>query len=878
MKITAKEKALEALRTLERDGQLATAERVAEKMDVTRQVASHYLTRLLEEGQVKRTGTKPVYWNTVSREEQTDCADAVFSSFIGYAGSQRQAIHQCIAAVKYPPDGLNLLITGDSGVGKSYLAHLIYQYAVREQILAKDAPYLVLNCADYANNPELLSSALFGYTKGAFTGAAGNKEGLIAEADGGYLFLDEVHRLSRENQEKLFLFMDTGRFRPLGENKIWKRSCVRFIFATTEDIDTVFLDTFRRRIQTHVHLGCYSKRPASEKYQMIQMLYQEEAEKVQAPIRIKKEVLGALISAEPKGNIGRIKNIVKQSCAESYCRGSNGEKLEIRLADIAHLMENSDLEKKPVLWNYLEDMTVSCTEEKEKLRSTDMWDKTYVELERILDTCMEENSWSEFSKRIKEWYADVQKAENLDTESSAFRMQYGIFVHVWRDIVERRYGIQMGGEEIRVCFWLWCLSVKTETERGSMAPKRSSIVKRKYPRSWYVAEQFCRSLQELDESSMKSAVPFLTLMLSARIPENVRISGLLAAHGEKTASSIQAVVNHLCGTYILEGIDMPIDTDVEEIVLKAREYIKTQVFGEGLILIVDTGSLSRLYTSVRSFLKGELLVIDNLTTSVALDIGLKIQAGMSFTEIAERAEAGYQISAKYYEGFSKRQHIIISCMSGAGISEKVKEVMETYLAREGIELITMDYRKLKTAIAENQEKFFRNTMLVITTNNLPENFRIPHVNIYDILDEDGAKKLWPYLHEKMEAHDYEKMLGDLLKLFSREGVAGRLQFLNSVVVINEVEAVLKQYESYYHFQMNGKLKLNLYMHLALMLERLLVHREDEEEEEVVDEKERHFYEMSHRFFNQTEEKYNIRVSQYELSLLYELLSPMIEAV
>ena len=56
-----------------------------------------------------------------------------------------------------------------------------------------------------------MNNSGLGYKKGSFTGADTDKEGLLQEADGGYLFLDEVHRLSYENQEKLFVFMDTGR-------------------------------------------------------------------------------------------------------------------------------------------------------------------------------------------------------------------------------------------------------------------------------------------------------------------------------------------------------------------------------------------------------------------------------------------------------------------------------------------------------------------------------------------------------------------------------------------------------------------------------------------------------------------------------------------
>ncbi len=68
----------------------------------------------------------------------------------------------------------------------------------------------MFNCAEYANNPELLTSKLFGHAKGAFTGADRAVSGLIETSNGGVLFIDEVHRLPPEGQEKLFHFMDNG--------------------------------------------------------------------------------------------------------------------------------------------------------------------------------------------------------------------------------------------------------------------------------------------------------------------------------------------------------------------------------------------------------------------------------------------------------------------------------------------------------------------------------------------------------------------------------------------------------------------------------------------------------------------------------------------
>ncbi len=63
------------------------------------------------------------------------------------------------------PNGLPLIIKGNSGVGKSFLASLIYQYALDRKVIHNDAKFVVVNCADYANNPELLSAVLFGYKK-----------------------------------------------------------------------------------------------------------------------------------------------------------------------------------------------------------------------------------------------------------------------------------------------------------------------------------------------------------------------------------------------------------------------------------------------------------------------------------------------------------------------------------------------------------------------------------------------------------------------------------------------------------------------------------------------------------------------------------------
>ena len=212
-----------------------------------------------------------------------------------------------------------------------------------------------------------------------------------------------------------------------------------------------------------------------------------------------------------------------------------------------------------------------------------------------------------------------------------------------------------------------------------------------------------------------------------------------------------------------------------------------------------------------------------------------------------------------------------------GISEKIKDIMSKYLSTEKIEVLTMEYRELKNTIDRNSKNYFDKTKIVITTTDLPSSFSIPHVNIYNMLDAEGISNLWSLIYNDISRNSFDKMIQELLKLFSIQGVVDRLKFLNPVVVINEVENVLTKYENYYRITFTGKVKLNLYMHIALMIERLFISREEKEDiKEKLSEPEAEFYVTSKNIFKPMENNYNIMVSQYEISLLYQLIGPFIQ--
>ena len=122
-------------------------------------------------GKTEKKVSSPISW------EKPDTS--VFRNFIGYRGSLMNQISQAQAAVLYPPKGLHCLIYGPSGVGKSYLAELMHSFACGTENFGKNPPYFAFNCADYADNPQLLLAQLFGYNKGSFTGADKDRKGVV---------------------------------------------------------------------------------------------------------------------------------------------------------------------------------------------------------------------------------------------------------------------------------------------------------------------------------------------------------------------------------------------------------------------------------------------------------------------------------------------------------------------------------------------------------------------------------------------------------------------------------------------------------------------------------------------------------------------------
>jgi len=275
--------------------------------------------------------------NEVSDEEIT-----VLEKTFGFSEEMRTIIKQAKAVIDYPPNGLNAIITGPTGSGKTLLAETIYKYGIETKKIDPKSPFVRFNCADYASNPQLLLSQLFGHEAGAFTDAKEKKQGLVELANNGILFLDEVHSLPTRGQEMLFTLIDKGTYRRLGQTNGEQKVNLRLIMATNhEQLSEVIIPTLMRRIPLVIKMPPLINRQPQYRLELIKQFFQEEAKNMKKTVLISKDAMEALLFCDFPGNIGQLKSDIKNICSKLFVENRNDPIIKLSLHDLPeHIIAN----------------------------------------------------------------------------------------------------------------------------------------------------------------------------------------------------------------------------------------------------------------------------------------------------------------------------------------------------------------------------------------------------------------------------------------------------------------------------------------------------------------------------------------------------------
>jgi DNA-binding NtrC family response regulator len=219
-----------------------------------------------------------------------------------------QKVNQLIQ--KFAPSDANILILGESGVGKELAARAIHDYSSRAEM-----PLIQVNSGTLPAN--LFEAELFGVKKGAFTGAQETREGLFQAADGGTLFLDEIAEIPLESQSKLLRVLESGEVRLLGDSKSRKVN-VRIVAATNQDLEEmVERKTFRKDLYYRLSVLILPIPSLKERAEDIPLLadffLKSSLKNGETPKRISPQAMKWLLSQPWPGNVRELKNILERA-------------------------------------------------------------------------------------------------------------------------------------------------------------------------------------------------------------------------------------------------------------------------------------------------------------------------------------------------------------------------------------------------------------------------------------------------------------------------------------------------------------------------------------------------------------------------------------
>lgn len=767
-----------------------TASEISELTGIERSNVSRELNALVRSGDVIKSDGRPVrfFYSSLCSEDsdadhkgsgldQEQAQDEFFFT-IGQDGSLKKQVNEAKAAVLYPSNGLHTLLLGPTGTGKSFFAERMFEYAKEQEAFAQDASFVVFNCAEYAENPQLILSQLFGHKKGAFTGADRDKRGLVEQAAGGMLFLDEIHRLPPEGQEMLFLLMDKGVYRRLGETDNQNSAKLMIVGATTESKDTSLLQTFLRRMPMVIHLPALRDRPIEERIQLIHHFFAMEEEKTRLNIHLHADVIRRLTSYLCPGNVGQLHSDIQLICAKSYLRYRVAKKdaLWIEAVDLPQYISGSFSSKREQDYvNFMlkgqEYYTIDSSRGGEGIAK--YGDSVYKEIDEKYYQFRQENKNSaELNRQLEgivNSYIQSLLQQNVSSDKTGMKMLDDIDPAIRVAVDDALSFAQIKLErpisaKVRIGLMLHVDSMLARLREGRPMPDEgataafSGLVS-SHTAEYRVARQMIRLLEsELDITVPPRELEIITLFLSSldEDQEYSKVGIVILAHGNSTASSMAELANSLFQTTICRSIDMPLGTSVEKTLELAIKEAQLADEGKGVLFLVDMGSLATFAERVEEHCGITVRSVEMVTTITVIEAVRKaLVKGMDIDRIMESVcrIGEYRMSDPPNSEMPKS--IIVTCISGIGAAVKIGNMIKEYLKQRqiiNVEIQHMNISDKQQSSAQVFQRDLTNVIAVAGTVDLKLE-HIPYISVEEIVAGDGLSLLESLFHSGATARD-----------------------------------------------------------------------------------------------------------------------------
>ena len=816
-----------------------SAVEIATIMNTQRSNTSSDLNKLYNEGKIEKIPGKPVLYKIRDKDleevissKSIKYKEDVFDNIIGANLSLKSVLQQARAAIIYPPSGLHTLILGETGTGKSMFAETMYKYAKQIGKMKANAPFISFNCADYANNPQLLLSQIFGVRKGAYTGADRDRVGLVEKAHEGILFLDEVHRLPAEGQEMLFYLIDKGMYRRLGETEENNRVNVLIICATTENVETSLLNTFARRIPMMIKLPSLQERSLQERYSLIENFLKVEATSIKKQINVTANSLRALLLYACSNNIGQLKSDIKLCCSKAFLNHmmEYEDKICIHSHDLPQyilrglfkykesMAEIDKLINKDEIEFYTDDL-IAVNKENDKI--SNFYEVLEEKRQMLENKGISENDIKlimdlDIDAYFKKYLFNMDK-ESLDELYKIVDKKIVNIVSGFLAIANKKLGIEF---DTRILHGL-SIHISGTIERVRLGKDISNNqleeIKMTYAKEYELAFELKNKIeQEFNVLIPEDEVGYITMFLCMHSEKNQNsgsVGVIVAMHGDSAAKSIADVANRLLGENYAIGYDMPLEQNPEVALKNITKLVEKANQNKGVILLVDMGSLVLFGDMIHESTKIPVKTIAMVSTAIVLEATRKALLKASLDEVYE---ACFQISPHYERTYTenfntdaeiKKNIIITACITGKGTAVRLKSIAEEKfdLEQKNIDVITMEINdKLKFNEKLKKIKKEKNLISVISSFE-PEDRDFLYISTSEIFKKEKLSTLKDRIENMIVISNMKEVIEENVKIDALTYIHSFKELYISLLK-NDIE-------------INENILVGLMLHLACAIER-----------------------------------------------------------
>lgn len=875
------------LRQIKKAGKLTgfTTEEIANVLKMKRENVSREFGRLLKAGLIEKKEGRPVIYY-IREENQSRVkaliekkpieAESVFENVVGKDSSLKHSIALAKAAIVYPPRGLHTLIVGETGVGKSFFAKCMFKYALEINIIKDSNRFVVFNCADYSNNPQLLMGYLFGVKRGAYTGALEDREGIIERARDGILFLDEVHRLPPEGQEMLFTIIDEGRYTPLGSTREINID-VMIISATTENTNSALLKTFSRRIPVNISLPPLRERTEEERLSLIRHFFKEESKRIGKKIEIDNEAITALLNFECPNNIGELKSDIQIACAKAFLRSIFTDlTVKINLEDFSEKVRAGLLKAKKVTPNNLKleakglgEYRTEETGDKYSL-SANIYEFIEERSERLKSKGLGQDEIklkvsNEVENFINNYLADIEGKQGEDDIKHIVSSELYDFLNNFMYLAEYRLKRKISRNTFLGLLVHIDAFLGRARERRLIENPKLDEIRKKYPEEFKLSMLLAEKLEQRYEVSVPlDEIGFITMFFAADVEENRgRATVIVAMHGNSTASSMAEVVNQLLNTNHTIGFDMPLSMKPETALENLKRLVKKYDEGMGALLLVDMGSLKYFDKLIKNETGVEVKAVDRVTTVMVLEATRKALMNQNLDEIIKSLDFDSRYLGNNVEGNIKlkKDVIITACSTGEGTAQKLKELIYKRYSKEQYEVINLsikDREKFRRAVEDIKRE--ANVRAIISSFDIK-------IQGIDYISMDKFFK--EFMGEDFETNIKDEALIKNVKVVYRE----YLELEDSEFLVNTFMELIYTMKYTFDIHLDSEKLNGLLMHFGCLIQRLINKEERDrcKNIEIILSRYSDLYDYIKKGVNCIEKRYEIELSEDDIANIVEIL-------